>query len=95
MSRKGFVYILAEGYRSTLYIGVTSCLSRRIHEHQTKALPGFSQKYNTVFLVYYEAHDRFCDAIAREKRLKRWRRSWKIELIEQHNHLWEDLSNTL
>ncbi|WP_430470746.1 GIY-YIG nuclease family protein [Thalassospira lucentensis] len=86
-----FVYILASRKNGTLYIGVTSDLRQRIWQHRTGAVPGFSHTYNVTQLVYYGIHDTMADAILREKRLKKWRRAWKIRLIEEHNADWHDL----
>lgn len=89
-----YVYIVASISR-TLYIGVTGDLSRRIAEHKSGALPGFSHKYRTTKLVYYERHSSPDSAIAREKQLKRWRREKKVHLIEMDNTGWRDLSAEL
>ncbi len=87
----GWVYILASKRNGTLYIGVTSDLANRIYEHKQKLAPGFTKKYGVDKLVYYEPFDRIDDAIAYEKRLKAWKRQWKIELIEKANPQWRDL----
>lgn len=87
----GAVYILANKRNGTLYIGVTSNLVTRIAQHRSGEVPGFSQRYGTKALVYYEAYDDISEAILREKRLKKWNRSWKIELIEGDNPQWRDL----
>jgi putative endonuclease len=75
----------------TLYIGVTSNLVKRIHEHKIHAISGFTYKYNLHSLVYFEMHNDMVSAITREKQLKKWNRQWKIELIEKHNPDWKDL----
>jgi putative endonuclease len=85
------VYMLASRRHGTLYLGVTNNLARRVWEHRTKAIPGFSAKYGVDRLVWYEAYDRIDEAIAREKALKKWRRDWKLRLIEDMNPEWEDL----
>jgi putative endonuclease len=90
-----YVYILASGRNGTLYVGVTNELVRRIYEHRNKLIGGFTGRYRVHHLVYYEAFDEIEDAIVREKRLKRWHRKWKIELIEKHNEDWHDLWPTL
>jgi putative endonuclease len=90
-----YVYILASGKRGTLYIGVTNDLVRRVYEHRTDAVPGFTRKYRVHSLVYYEIHDDIREAILREKRIKRWARAWKVELIEKENADWVDLWPTL
>ncbi|WP_422037410.1 GIY-YIG nuclease family protein [Roseibium sp.] len=86
------VYMLASSRNGTLYLGVTSNLSRRLFEHQNGLLDGFSKRYKVTRLVYAEEHERVDDAIAREKQLKGWRRAWKIALIEENNPEWSDLS---
>ncbi len=85
------VYILASAIRGTLYIGVTSNLIQRIYQHKNHLTEGFSKRYNTNLLVWYELHESMDSAIHREKQLKSWRRVWKIELIETHNPEWRDL----
>jgi len=90
-----YLYILASGRRGTLYIGVPNDLVRRVYEHRTDAVPGFTKKHQIHRLVYYEVHDDFAEAIAREKRIKRWARTWKVELIEKQNEDWHDLWPTL
>ena len=86
-----YVYILTNVAR-TLYIGVTSDLTRRVYEHQHKLAVGFTKKYNVTMLVHYEVTIDVQSAIAREKQLKGWRRSKKIDLIEASNPEWVDLS---
>jgi putative endonuclease len=86
-----FVYLLASGKHKTLYLGVTNDLIRRIHEHKTKVVPGFTSRYNVVRLVWFETYDDPTNAIAREKDIKKWRRDWKIRLIEEDNPDWSDL----
>ena len=85
------VYILASQRNGTLYVGVTNDLVRRVWEHRQGEVEGFTKTHEVKRLVYYET---FCDitaAIEREKRLKRWRRTWKLELIEKANPTWKDL----
>lgn len=89
------VYILASKRNGTLYIGVTSELKKRIWEHKNKIVRGFTEKYGVVGLVYYECTDNIQSAIQREKQLKKWKREWKIELIEKGNPGWKDLYDTL
>jgi putative endonuclease len=89
--RSYWVYILASRIGGTLYIGVTNDLVRRIHEHKTSAAEGFTSKHAIHRLVYYENYSDIQDAITREKRLKKWNRTWKVELIEQENPNWIDL----
>ena len=86
-----FVYILASRIGGTLYIGVTNNLIRRVFEHKSKFVRGFTKRYNVVRLVYYEQYDDIEEAILREKRLKNWNRAWKIRLIEEKNPNWVDL----
>jgi putative endonuclease len=89
------VYILASRRNGTLYVGVTSDLTKRITVHQTDTVDGFTKKYQVHTLVWYEAQDTMLNAILREKQIKKWRRSWKLELIEKFNPEWRDLSNEL
>jgi putative endonuclease len=86
-----FVYMLASKPQGTLYIGVTNDLERRIHEHREGLIAGFTKKYGVKKLVWFERHGDIHEAIAREKMLKRWRRNWKISLIEEDNPRWADL----
>ena len=85
------VYLLASKRNGTLYIGVTSNLLQRIWQHRNKLVPGFTGKYHVSLLVYFEMHDTMSGAILREKQLKKWRRQWKIRLIEAGNPDWDDL----
>jgi putative endonuclease len=87
-----FVYILASKRNGTLYVGVTSNLARRMSEHKAKLVPGFTRKYEVDQLVYFETFASILEARAREHSLKRWRRDWKIALIEKLNPDWRDLS---
>ncbi|WP_298465336.1 GIY-YIG nuclease family protein [uncultured Erythrobacter sp.] len=89
------VYILASRRNGTLYIGVTSHLLVRIHQHRTGALEGFSKRYNTKLLVWHEQHATMENAIIREKQLKKWNRAWKLRLIEESNPAWRDLAEDL
>ena len=86
-----YVYMTASRRYGTLYLGVTNNLSRRAWQHKTKVFPGFSAKYGVDRLVWYETYERIDEAIAREKALKKWRRDWKIRLIEEMNPDWSDL----
>jgi len=86
-----YVYILASKRNGTLYIGVTNNLNRRMLEHKSGLIPGFTKKYNVHRLVYFESTNDIRSAITREKRLKKWKRQWKIRLIEENNPEWEDL----
>ena len=85
------VYILSNKKNGTLYIGVTSNLSQRVWQHKNKLFEGFSNKYQLDKLVYFEVHEDMAAAILREKQLKKWRRQWKINLIEEDNPNWNDL----
>jgi putative endonuclease len=86
-----WVYILASGRHGTLYVGVTNSLERRIAEHKAKEVPGFTKTYGVDRLVWFHGFGEVAEAIAFEKRLKRWRRDWKIRLIEGDNTNWDDL----
>ncbi len=86
-----FVYIIASKINGTLYIGVTSNLVKRVYEHKNKLVEGFTKKYNVHVLVHYETIEDINSAITREKQLKKWKRQWKIELIEKNNPNWRDL----
>jgi len=89
------VYILASRRHGTLYIGVTNSLSERLEEHRNGRGSLFVKTYGVHRLVYVESYERVDEAIAREKQLKRWKRDWKIELIERDNLEWRDLSDLL
>ena len=95
MERDSYVYILASQRNGTLYVGVTADLSRRVYEHRTGIIPGFTKTYGVTRLVWYELHGDITEAIAQEKRIKRWRRAWKVALIERNNPQWFDLYETL
>jgi putative endonuclease len=85
------VYILASQRNGTLYVGVTSNLSRRVYEHREGIIRGFTARHGVKMLVWYEGFTNVVDAIAAEKRIKRWRREWKLALIERDNPQWRDL----
>ena len=89
------VYILASKRNGTLYIGVTSDLVRRVTQHKNKEADGFTKKYGIDILVWYQTFDSITDAITAEKRLKEWKRSWKVQLIERDNPYWNDLSDKI
>jgi len=89
--RQPAIYILASGYKGTLYVGVTSDLIKRVWEHRNDLVEGFTGRYRVHDLVYFEQFESMNDAIAREKELKKWRRAWKIALIESENPRWADL----
>jgi putative endonuclease len=89
------VYILASKKNGTLYIGVTGALRRRVDQHKSSEVPGFTKRYGVNRLVHYEVFENVWDALNREKRLKKWNREWKIKLIEQDNPGWRDLYEDL
>jgi putative endonuclease len=89
---KGYVYILASQRNGTLYIGVTRDLPGRLYEHQNELTPGFTSRYAVKMLVWFEEYDMLVDAITREKTMKKWPRKWKLNLIEERNPDWEDIS---
>jgi putative endonuclease len=91
----GWIYILTNRPDGTLYVGVTNDLVRRIYEHRSGAVPGFSTRYNLKRLVYFEQHATMPIAIQREKNMKRWPRAWKARLINEHNREWCDLYEEL
>jgi putative endonuclease len=95
MNRRYYVYILAGKPRGTLYIGMTNSVARRVWQHREGLPEGFTKKYGVHRLVYSETYSRPQDAIAREKRLKKWKREWKIRLIETANPRWDDLYETV
>ena len=89
--RQPCVYILASKTRGTLYVGVSSDLVQRIWQHKNDEVDGFTKRYNVHILVWYELHDSMESAIQREKAVKAWERSWKLELVEASNPDWRDL----
>ncbi|MFH1890805.1 MAG: GIY-YIG nuclease family protein [Candidatus Kuenenbacteria bacterium] len=89
------VYIMASKRNGTLYVGLTSNLAQRIWQHKQGTFDGFTKKYNVKLLMYYEIYQEINTAIEREKRLKKWNRKWKIELIEKDNPQWKDLYDNL
>jgi putative endonuclease len=91
IERSYWVYILASRVGGTLYVGVTNDLVRRVYEHKTDVVPGFTKKYGVHQLVHFEQFSDIENAIRREKRLKKWSREWKIDLIEKSNPHWVDL----
>ena len=90
MSRQPCVYILASRRHGTIYVGVTSDLLGRLHQHRSRSRPGFTSEYGVGRLVHFEMFEDMYSAIAREKQLKNWRRAWKVALIEENNPFWED-----
>jgi len=95
MSKQPCVYILAGDRNGTLYVGVTSDLTKRVWEHKNDLVPGFTKRYGVHDLVWYELHDSMESAISREKTIKEWKRQWKLELIERENPEWKDLYSGL
>ena len=91
MKKQFYVYILASKRNGTLYTGVTSDLTQRVWQHKHHMVEGFTKKYRVKKLVYYEVHDNAESAITREKQIKKWRRKWKLRLIEEKNPQWTDL----
>lgn len=93
MNKISYVYILANHPHGALYVGVTNNLKKRVSEHKNyRSRIRFTRRHRITQLVYYEKHESIRSALAREKQLKWWKRSWKINLIEQHNPEWIDLS---
>ena len=89
--KTSIVYLLASQRNGTLYLGVTSDLVKRVRQHKEGHYPGFTEKYGVAQLVWFEMHSRIADAVVREKQIKKWRRAWKVELIEESNPGWLDL----
>jgi putative endonuclease len=90
-----WVYILTNKPRSTLYVGVTNDLVRRVYEHREGVVKGFTQRYGLKMLVHFERYDAPYAAIQREKNIKHWSRIWKLQLIESSNPQWRDLYNDI
>jgi len=95
MNKEPCVYILASGRNGTLYLGVTSDLVKRMWEHKNSMVKGFTEKYHVHQHVWYELHDSMESALIREKRIKDWKRDWKLRLIESKNPEWTDLYETI
>ncbi len=95
MKERFYVYILASQRRGTLYVGVTSNLTKRVYEHKNDLVDGFTKKYGVHRLVYYEIANNAVAAISRERQIKRWNRAWKLRLIEEHNSEWADMYDSL
>jgi putative endonuclease len=91
MEKSSYVYILSSGLYGTLYIGVTSDLIKRVWQHREGLVDGFTKQYGVKQLVWFEQHTDIYAAITREKQIKKWRRDWRIELIQKTNPLWRDL----
>ncbi len=90
-----YVYLLSSRKHGTLYAGVTRDLVQRVHQHRRKETEGFTSRYGVTRLVWFEIYDDPTSAIAREKEIKKWRRDWKISLIENENPDWDDLYNSI
>lgn len=95
MDKNYFVYIMASKPKGATYIGMTSDLSRRVYEHRLGLIDGYTKRFHIKKLVYYEIYDEVILAIEREKKLKKWRRDWKLALIEARNPQWNDLYPSL
>jgi putative endonuclease len=90
-----YVYILASRKDGAIYIRITNDIVRRVYQHRTKAVPGFTSKYNITRLVWFEVYDDPTSAISREKEVKKWKRAWKIQLVEAKNPDWNDLYESI
>ena len=90
-----YIYIMTNKNNTTLYIGVTSNLIKRVYEHKNSFVDSFTKKYNLKKLVYYEVYDEIVEAITREKQLKNWKREWKINLVDSMNREWNELYDEL
>ena len=90
-----YVYLLCSRPLGTLYVGMTADLAKRVWEHKVKAVPGFTPKYSVDRLVWYERHALLQTAFARERQIKKWKRAWKIELIEANKPHWIDLGSSI
>ena len=95
MNKQPAVYILASKRNGTFYVGVTLDLVKRIWEHKNNMVEGFTKNYIVHWLVWYELHASMESAIMREKRLKDWKRAWKLRLVESKNPVWVDLYETI
>lgn len=95
MGRQYYVYILASGIYGTLYVGVTNDLAKRVWEHKNDLVEGFSNEHRTHRLVWYEVHESVYEAITRERRIKKWNRDWKVNLIQTMNPDWADLYDAI
>ena len=95
MDKQPAVYILASKRNGTVYVGVTSDLPKRVWEHKNDLVEGFTKKYHVHLLVWYELHEAMESAIVREKRIKGWKRAWKLRMIERSNPTWKDLYHSI
>ncbi len=94
-TKQYYVYLMASRKNGTLYVGVTNDLVRRTYEHRENIIEGFTKKYGVHMLVYYEVHRDVSEALLREKRIKKWERKWKLQLINEVNPKWKDLYDDL
>lgn len=94
-SKIGYVYLMASRRNGTLYVGVTSDLIARVYQHRNGLIDGFTKKYDCKILVWFEKHDDLQEARLRELQMKKWKRAWKIELIEKSNPHWKELFDSL
>ena len=95
MNKPGYLYLMASGRNGTTYLGVTSDLLKRVWQHRNGVIDSFSKKYGCTLLVWYEAFDDIQQARQREQQMKKWKRAWKVELIERDNPQWLDLFDSL
>ncbi|MDX8356168.1 GIY-YIG nuclease family protein [Sphingopyxis terrae] len=95
MGKPGYIYLIASGRNGTTYLGVTSDLLKRVWQHRNEVIDSFSKKYGCTRLVWYEAFDDIQQARQRELQMKKWKRAWKVELIERDNPQWLDLFDRL
>ena len=95
MNKPGYLYLMASGRNGTTYLGVTSDLLKRVWQHRNEVIDSFSKKYGCTRLVWYEAFDDVQQARQRELQMKKWKRAWKVELIERDNPQWLDLFDRL
>ena len=93
--KAGFVYIMASARNGTIYVGATANLQKRVWEHRTGAVAGFTREHSCNLLAWYEAHDDLQQARLRERQIKKWKRQWKLSEIEAKNPAWEDLYPSL
>jgi len=93
--RPGYVYLMANMRNGTLYLGVTSDLIRRAYQHRNRVIDGFGKEHRCTLLVWFDANDDIQAARQRELQMKKWKRAWKVDLIEQGNPQWKDLYETL
>ena len=91
IQKQAYIYIMANKRNGTIYVGVTSNLPARVWQHKNNIIEGFTKKYSTHILIYFEQHENMQSAIDREKQIKKWKRKWKLRLIEIENPDWKDL----